>query len=217
MHEGPASSNVAVEGIEHLSAPAEAPAYAQEEELLAACSRGERSAMRALYDRHARVVIARARRLGLPADEAEDVAQEVFTSAFQSVSKIRPGALSAFLFRLTSNRVTDRFRRRRVRDAFAKWFGGAEPEAHFDGPEAIALQRDAERQVGCILARMSPKKRDVLALFELEGATGEEIAAELEIPLDTVWTRLHHARLEFAKIGRGLKLLEDVGHGGGTP
>jgi RNA polymerase sigma-70 factor (ECF subfamily) len=217
MREGEVSSNVAVQVSEHRSAPDATAAIAEEEELLAACSRGERTAMRALYDRHARVVIARARRLGLPADEAEDVAQEVFTAAFQTVSKIRPGALGAFLFRLTSNRVTDRFRRRRVREAFAQWFGGSEPEASFDGPEATALRRDAERQVGCILARMSPKKRDVFALFELEGATGEEIATELEIPLDTVWTRLHHARLEFAKIGRSLKLLEDLGRGGEAP
>jgi RNA polymerase sigma-70 factor (ECF subfamily) len=218
MLETPLSSNVAVhlsEDMPHFQPDvAAADASEEEEDLLARCGRGERSAMRALYDRHARVVMARARRLGLPADEAEDVAQEVFAAAFQSVARIRPGALGGFLFRLTSNRVTDRFRRRRVRESFARWFGASEPEATFDGPESAALRRDAERQVGCILARMSQKKRDVFALFELEGASGEEIAAELQIPLDTVWTRLHHARIEFAKIGRGLKLLEDGGRGG---
>jgi RNA polymerase sigma-70 factor (ECF subfamily) len=209
MLEGHASSNVAVQ-LE----PEVAAGKAEEEELLARCSRGDRLAMRVLYDRHARVVMARARRLGLSADEAEDVAQDVFTAAFQNVSRIRAGALGAFLFRLTSNRVTDRFRRRRVREAFAQWFGASEPEETSDGPEAAALRRDAERQVGCILARMSQKKRDVFALFELEGASGEEIARELQIPLETVWTRLHHARIEFAKIGRGLKLLEDAGRVG---
>jgi RNA polymerase sigma-70 factor (ECF subfamily) len=228
MLDGDCSSKVAVHMAEHLPAPAPAPAPARaglelsganadEEELLAACVRGEGSAMRALYDRHARVVMARARRLGLAADEAEDVTQEVFAAAFENVSKIRAGALGAFLFRLTSNRVTDRFRRRRVRDAFARWFGASEPDVTFEGPEATALRRDAERHVGSILARMSPKKRDVFALFELEGASGEEIAAALQIPVDTVWTRLHHARLEFAKIGRGLKLLDDLGRSGGGP
>src|SRR5271170_7133720 len=98
---GHASSNVAVQLEPEIAA-----ANAEEEELLARCSRGERSAMRILYDRHARVVMSRARRLGLSADEAEDVAQEVFTAAFQNVSRIRAGALGAFLFRLTSNRVT---------------------------------------------------------------------------------------------------------------
>jgi RNA polymerase sigma-70 factor, ECF subfamily len=216
MRKGHESSNVAVHLSARLPGPDVARSNAEEEDLLACCRRGERLAMRALYDRHARVVMARARRLGLPPDEVEDVAQEVFTAAFQNVSKIRPGALSAFLFRLTSNRVTDRFRRRRVREAFAQWFGASEPEGRFDGPEDAALRRDAERHVGRILARMSQKKRDIFALFEIEGASGEEIAEQLQIPIDTVWTRLHHARIEFAKIGRGLKLLEDVGRGGGA-
>jgi RNA polymerase sigma-70 factor (ECF subfamily) len=201
------SSNVAVR-------PAEArtvDSAEDEERLLARCCLGERAAMRALYDRHARVVMARARRLGLPADEVEDVTQEVFTAAFDDMAKIRPGSLSAFLFRLTSNRVHDRFRRRKVRDTFARWFGASEPVEDAETPERVALRRDAEQHVGRILARMSQKKRDVFALFELEGLPGEEIAAQLQIPVDTVWTRLHHARIEFAKVGRSLKLLEDVG------
>ena len=37
-----------------------------------------------------------------------------------------------------------------------------------------------------------------------------EIAEELQIPVDTVWTRLHHARLEFAKVARSLDLFEDA-------
>ena len=164
--------------------------------------------MRALYDQHARIVMARARRLGLPADEVEDVAQEVFSAAFESLAKVRPGSLSPFLFRLTSNRVHDRFRRRRVRETFARWFGASEPEVSSDSPEHAALRRDAERSVSRILSRMSQKKREVFALFELEGATGEEIAEQLEIPVDTVWTRLHHARIEFAKVGRSLRLLD---------
>ena len=190
-------------------------ALADEERLLERCSRGERAAMRALYDRHARIVMARARRLGLPAHEVEDVAQEVFTAAFESVEKIRPGSLAGFLFRLTSNRVHDRFRRRRVRETFARWFGPSETEEELEGPEEQYAKKDAERQVARILERMTQKKREVFALFELEGVPGEEIAAQLEIPIDTVWTRLHHARLEFAKIGRSLKLFEEAGREAG--
>jgi len=200
------SSNVAVRTAEARTLDCQE----DEERLLARCCLGERAAMRSLYDRHARIVMARARRLGLPADEVEDVTQEVFTAAFDSMAKIRPGALSAFLFRLTSNRVHDRFRRRRVRETFARWFGASDPQEDSETPERLALRRDAEQHVGKILARMTQKKREVFALFELEGVTGEEIAAELQIPVATVWTRLHHARLEFAKVGRSLKLLEDT-------
>jgi RNA polymerase sigma-70 factor (ECF subfamily) len=186
------------------------PAFEDEEALLASVRLGDPAAIRALYDAHARGVMSNARRLGLPVEEVEDVAQEVFTAAFRDVRKIHPGSLSAFLFRLTSNRVHDRFRRRRVRETFARWFGAAVEQEAPEGPERAAIRRDAERRVGRILAAMSHKKRDVFALFELQGATGDEIAEQLGIPLDTVWTRLHHARIEFAKVARTLDLFEDA-------
>ena len=187
-----------------------------EELLLARCRLGDRAALRALYDRHARVVMANARRLGLPAHEVEDVAQEVFSATFKDLDKIQPGALSAWLFRLTSNRVHDRFRRRHLWEAFSRWFGAGEPVDDRDRPDRAALRHDAERHVGRILSRMSQKKRDVFALFELQELSGEEIAAELQIPVDTVWTRLHHARIEFAKVARSLELFEDARAGGAS-
>ncbi len=182
--------------------------------LLARCRLGDRAALRALYDRYARVVMSNARRLGLPAHEVEDVAQEVFTTTYSELDKIEPGALAGWFFRLTSHRVHDRFRRRRIREAFGRWFGPQQAVESPDRPDRIALRNDAERRVGQILARMSQKKRDVFALFELQGLTGDEIAEQLQIPVDTVWTRLHHARLEFAKVGRSLELFEETRTGG---
>jgi len=55
---------------------------------------------------------------------------------------------------------------------------------------------------------MAPKKREVFALFELEGLSGDEIAERLGCPVNTVWTRLHHARAEFVKVARRLGCLE---------
>lgn len=181
-----------------------------DELLLARCRLGERAALRALYDRYVHVVMAYARRLGLPAHEVEDVAQEVFTATYKELDRIEPRALSSWFFRLTSNRVHDRFRRRRIRETFARWFGAAEPAESPDRPDQAALRRDAERHVGRILERMTQKKRDVFALFELQGLSGDEIAEHLQIPVDTVWTRLHHARIEFAKVGRSLDVLEET-------
>ena len=189
-------------------------ATSDEELLLARCRRGDPAGLRLFYERYARLVMGNARRLGLPAQEVEDVAQEVFSQTFTALDQIQPGAISAWLFRLTSNRVNDRFRRRRIRETFSRWFGGAEAADESEQPDRVALRRDAERRVGRILARMSHKKRDVFALFELQGLSGEEIAEHLQIPIDTVWTRLHHARLEFSKVGRSLELFEDARAGG---
>lgn len=56
---------------------------------------------------------------------------------------------------------------------------------------------------------MAPKKREVFALFELEGLSGEEIAERVGCPIDTVWTRLFHARKEFEKIARQRGVIDE--------
>ena len=49
-------------------------------------------------------------------------------------------------------------------------------------------------------------------LFELEGMPGQEVADLVGRPLDTMWTRLFHARREFkAKLAeRGITSSEDL-------
>jgi RNA polymerase sigma-70 factor (ECF subfamily) len=187
-----------------------------EELLLARCRLGDRAALRELYERHVQMVISMARQLGVPAADVDDVAQDVFVAAFRDLAKVRPGFLTAWLFRLTSYRANDRHRHRRVREAFARlWRGSAEPDPN--GPEQALFRRDATRRVERILARMSRKKREVFALFELQGLPGEEIAFLLGIPLDTVWSRLAHARREFTRIGRSLELFEQARASGSSP
>ncbi len=51
-----------------------------------------------------------------------------------------------------------------------------------------------------ILRKMGEARRTAFVLFEIEGYSGEEIAALEEVPVNTVWTRLHHARKEFATL-----------------
>jgi len=187
---------------------------AEEALLLELCRRGDLEALRVLYDGQVRAVRRLARRLGMSSEEeVDDVTQDVFSMAFRDIHRVRPGELAAWLFRLTSNRVNDRHRRRRVREAFVRRFGLQEAENRDPGPERALLRKDAEVQVSRILGRMRQKKRDVFALFELEEVAGEEIAARLGIPVATVWTRLFHARREFARIARSLQRRELNGRG----
>jgi DNA-directed RNA polymerase specialized sigma24 family protein len=46
-------------------------------------------------------------------------------------------------------------------------------------------------------AKMREERRSAFVLFELEGLSGEEIARIQSVPVNTVWTRLFHARREF--------------------
>jgi RNA polymerase sigma-70 factor (ECF subfamily) len=177
--------------------------------VLERCRARDESAWKELYDAHFDFVFRVARRLGTPAEEAEDVVHDVFVVVYRKLDSFQEGRLTTWLYRIAANVVSDRHRRRRVRTAFSKlglWIGAAPEET----PERIAERSSAQRAVERVLERMAPKKREVFALFELEGLSGDEIAERLGCPTNTVWTRLHHARKEFIEIARRLGCLEAV-------
>ena len=64
----------------------------------------------------------------------------------------------------------------------------------------LLQQREAQAFVRRLLAQMSERRRVTFALFEIDGCSGEEIAALLGMRLATVWTTLHFARKEFVAL-----------------
>jgi RNA polymerase sigma-70 factor (ECF subfamily) len=69
------------------------------------------------------------------------------------------------------------------------------PDRELDRARASAVVRD-------VLARLPFKQREVFVLYELEELEGAEIAALLGVPVNTVWTRLHHGRKRFEEAMR---------------
>jgi RNA polymerase sigma-70 factor, ECF subfamily len=179
--------------------------------LVVRCRSGDRAAQRALYERYVVFVVRTARRFGTPADELEDVAQEVFSVAFRKLDRFQVGELSSWLYQICHREVQHRHRARRFRQTFARLFGAGPPPAEIEGQERAVARHEAERRVGEILAAMNSKKREVFVLFEIEGLSGEAIAARIGRPIDTVWTRLFHARREFTRIARARDFLQRVG------
>ena len=184
--------------------PSQTLAQPEVSEWVARSREGDRAAFRVLYDLHFAQVHRMARYLGTPPSELDDVTQEVFASAFSKLHQFEEGNFGHWLHRICANIVTDRHRKRRVREAFRHLFR-AEAEEEIDqgpSPDQHSERSEAARHVAEILSRMRPKQREVFALFELEGLSGEEIAKRVGCPVNTVWTRLHHARQQFVKIGR---------------
>jgi RNA polymerase sigma-70 factor (ECF subfamily) len=173
------------------------------------CRARDESAWKELYDAHFDFVLRVARRLGTPEGEAEDVVHDVFVVVHKKLDQFEGGKLTTWLYRITANVVSDRHRKRRVRRAFESlkvWIGGEALES----PERAAERASATRAVERVLERMHPKKREVFALFELEGLSGDEIAERVGCPVNTVWTRLYHARKQFLEVARRLRVLDEV-------
>lgn len=172
-------------------------------ELIARCRAGDDTAWKALHDAHFEFVWKVARRLGTPPEELDDVCQETFLVAFRRMEQFHTGRLTTWLYRIVENVVSARHRKRRVRRVLGSLFSRAAPEPIvWRTPHDEAVRRQCEAHVAQVLERMAPKKREVFALFELEGLSGEQIAERVGCKVATVWTRLHHARRDFERIAR---------------
>lgn len=139
------------------------------------------------------------RALGVPDADLEDVGQEVFLVVRRKLGAFDGDRLAAWLYRIAARTASDHRRRAWFRRL---WTRGSRVDldrmrSTADGPVEQLERREAQRLLDRVLATMTDKRRVAFALFEIEGYTGEEIAVILDVPVATVWTRLHHARKEF--------------------
>ena len=73
---------------------------------------------------------------------------------------------------------------------------GEEVEAVARGPEAEAIARQRLARLHAALDQIAPKKRIAFALWALDGMSPAEIAELTDTPINTVRSRIHHARQE---------------------
>ena len=151
-----------------------------------------------LYRAHAPFVGGFLLRLGAPREDMEDLTQEVFLVAHRRGGFV-PGAakpttwLAEIAFRVWSNRK--RSARRRPADPVGDEVA-ALPGRDAD-PEATTEARRALERVQVCLDALDLDHRAVFVLYELEGVKGADIASALEVPVGTVYRRLHTARERF--------------------
>ncbi|MEP6651992.1 MAG: RNA polymerase sigma factor [Myxococcales bacterium] len=149
---------------------------------------GDVAAIATLYDRHAAALLQFASRLAGRGD-AEDLVHTVFMRVARRAATYdgRAASARAWLFGIAMRVIQER--RRSLARSFRAMsrFSSGEVPGH---ASALGERWDIERALGAL----SEVQRTVLLLSDVEGFGGEEIAGMLEIPVGTVWTRLHHAR-----------------------
>jgi len=137
--------------------------------------------------------------------EAEEIAQEVFLRVHGAVEDFRGEAkLSTWLYAITSrlclNRLAAGERRmaREGHETLERLTADVDPAAQLErGELEAALQR--------AITELPEERRIVVVLRDLEGLPYEEIAEVLDLPVNTVRSRLHRARLDLkAKLERFL-------------
>jgi len=136
------------------------------------------------------------RRLSGPALDPDDLTQDVFVVVHRRLESLKdPARFRSWLYGICRRVVAHQRRKHKVRQALRELLGRGDPDG-VDTPEAQVGHRETERRLYAALDRLSEKRREVLVLFALEEMDGKRIAELLEIPVNTVWTRLHAARKE---------------------
>jgi len=149
-----------------------------------------RDAAGALVDRYQQRLFNVALRMLGNAQDAEDVTQTVFFNAFHKLGTYDPRyKFFSWIYRMTVNESLNMLKRRKPTETL-------EDELDILAPQrgAAADRAEAEDRVGRALRSLNPDDRAVVVLRHFVSFSYQEIAAVLEIPVQTVKSRLFTAR-----------------------
>lgn len=176
-----------------------------DKEFVARCVAGDHQAWRVLYDRHVGQVMRFVAAFGVAADERDDAVQDVFMAVYRSLPGFRGDAqLSTWIYRIAARHVQRMGSRRRMREMLGNLLWREVKHLTEGAPSAAEhVERASELELlDSMLQKLSPKKRTALLLFEIEQLPVEEVAEIVGCPVNTVWSRLHHARAELTKLAK---------------
>jgi RNA polymerase sigma-70 factor, ECF subfamily len=165
--------------------------------------------VQALYKEHGRFIGRLIRRLTGDGAHVDDLLQETFVAAFRHRERFEGrSSVETWLYAIAANLCRNHYRNTSRWTLFAERLG-REDEAVTPGPGEQIERREAANRVHRALAKLPWKQREVVVLYELEGREGTEIAEITNVPIGTVWTRLHDGRKRLEKL-----LTRDTRRGG---
>lgn len=148
-------------------------------------------------------------------DLVEEAVNDVMLAVWQGASRFDPGfRLSTWLFGIAHHKALTALARtaKQACDPLSPLHGSSDEEDCLDlpaqdDPEHTLMQEDSRRLIAQALESLSPEHRAVVELTFYQGFSYQEIAAVMDCPVNTVKTRMFHARRRLAeslaKLGSG--------------
>ncbi len=176
--------------------------------LAAQAAAGRQSAFRELLSRYEKPVFALVYRMVRDRALAEDLAQETFIRAFSAIGSYNPRyKFSSWIFKIANNLTIDHLRRKRLdtvsihgaphavtEDEQART--SLDLESPDERPDTYVENRELGSEIEAAIGQLRPEYKSVTILRHVEGYSYKEIAEIMELPLGTVKTYIHRARLE---------------------
>ena len=150
-----------------------------------------------MYRDELRYVLSTLARLGAPAGEVEDLCHEVFMAAFRKRGDFDPSRpVRPWLFGIAYRLMLNVKRK-------GTTSGTDEALPHLSdpsrGPEELMQRKQAGSVLSHAIGTLEPQRRAVFLLHDLDGQSAPLISDALEIPLNTVYSRLRLARADLAR------------------
>ena len=189
------------------------PSQPSDAELVLRSQRGDMAAFEELVNRYREKVYGLAYGMAHNEPDAQDIRQETFVRAWQSIDRFRgQSAFYTWLYRITTNLAIDMMRKRsRGLTVPLETPEGARPiEAQMtDAPKGSLPSDEAQRSdlrlaIDRAMSALSPEHRAVVLLKDFEGMEYRDIAKVVGCSMGTVMSRLFYARRHLQQ------LLKDV-------
>jgi len=143
-------------------------------------------------------------------EDARDIVQEALVQAFLKLESFRSeSTFYTWLCRIAFNMAITQ--RRKQRKTCSTWFDNPAKASAEASPAANLEREERCRQVRSAIAQLPEEYRSVLVLREMDGCCYKTIAEVLDLPIGTVRSRLHRARLQLREILKEMLSEEEIG------
>ncbi len=174
----------------------------QEREIILRCQKGDAEAMGTLVVQYQHWVYNIAYGMLGHHQDAEDVAQDAFLSAWENIGKFQfRSRFSTWLYRIVKNKCLNHIDQYKRRKTDPTEIDDSQPWVPLDTvtPEDELLRKEEREIVHAALAKLKESHREILILRELRELPYEEISELLGCTLGRVKSRLHEARKALKK------------------
>jgi len=170
--------------------------------IIESCLLGNTKVFSRLIDSYKNMVYNLSYRMSNNPQEAEDISQEAFLRAFQSLAHFNPSyKFSTWLYQITLNIIRDRFKKKELNyvslDTPVETDDSElypQPADFTNNPEQIIDQQEKTQAIQQAILSLPLKYREIIVLRHLQDLSYIEIANILKLPAGTVKVRLYRAR-----------------------
>lgn len=181
--------------------------YSNETDLIEDLKQGEEAAFKFIVEEYKDLVYNTAIGIVQKAEDAEDIAQEVFVQAYQSIHNFKgQSKLSTWLYRITVTKALDleRKKKRKKRSGVIRSLFNTHDETEIEVPDfhhpgVILDKKEVAAELMGALAKLPENQKVAFVLNKLEGLSYKEIGEVMNSSVSSVESLLHRAKNNLKK------------------